>query len=163
MPKQVSAALLALVLPVFAFAAGDHTGHDMKGHSMEQMMASSIGQPGKAANVTRTIDIELGDDMRFKPDRVDVKKGETVRFFVRNAGQIEHEMVLGNVDELKEHAKMMRAMPDMSHEEPNMVKLKPGQRGALIWQFTQTGAVTFACTVPGHLEAGMVGTIAVAQ
>jgi hypothetical protein len=38
-------------------------------------------------------------------------------------------MVIGSIAELKEHAEMMRKMPGMEHDEPNMITLKPGQRG----------------------------------
>ena len=41
------------------------------------------------------------------------------------------------------------------------ITLKPGQRGGLVWQFGEAGTVDFACLIPGHLEAGMVGKVAV--
>ena len=99
--------------------------------------------------------------MRFTPATITVKKGETIRFFVKNAGKVPHEMVVGSLQELKEHAEMMRKMPQMQHAEPNMVTLQPGQRGGLVWQFDQPGTVDFACLIPGHMEAGMVGKIVV--
>ncbi|TAL89400.1 MAG: copper-binding protein, partial [Candidimonas sp.] len=34
-----------------------------------------------------------------------------------------------------------------------------GQKGGMIWQFPQSGTVSFACLVPGHMEAGMVGEV----
>jgi uncharacterized cupredoxin-like copper-binding protein len=86
-----------------------------------------------------------------------MKEGETVRFMVRNAGKIRHEMVLGSLDELKEHAKEMRANPGMVHSEPNQVNLKPGQRGTMVWQFTQPGKVDFACTEPDTLKPAWPG------
>lgn len=97
--------------------------------------------------------------MRFNPDRIDVKAGETVRFFVKNAGKAPHEMVLGSMDELKEHAAMMRSMPTMQHTDPGMLRLNPGQRGGIVWQFDKPGTLNFACLMPGHMEAGMVGKI----
>ena len=101
--------------------------------------------------------------MRFVPDHVTVKAGETVRFFVKNLGKMPHEMVIGSMAELKEHAEMMRNMPGMQHAEPNMITLKPGQRGGLLWKFEQPGSVDFACLVPGHMEAGMVAKVTVSE
>ncbi len=72
-------------------------------------------------------------------------------------------MVIGSMTELKEHAEMMRNMPGMQHAEANMITLKPGQRGGLVWKFDQPGSVDFACLVPGHLEAGMVGKVTVTE
>jgi uncharacterized cupredoxin-like copper-binding protein len=103
----------------------------------------------------------MDDSMRYTPDKISVKAGETIRFLVRNSGKIQHEMVIGSMDELKEHAEMMRKMPGMEHDEPNMVTLKRGQRGDIVWQFDKQGSVDFACLIPGHIEAGMVGKVLV--
>ena len=64
--------------------------------------------------------------------------------------------------ELQAHALEMRANPGMVHAEPNQLYLQPGQQGELVWHFTTAGKVDIACTIPGHLEAGMVGAINVA-
>jgi uncharacterized cupredoxin-like copper-binding protein len=56
---------------------------------------------------------------------------------------------------------MMQLMPDMQHSGPNMASLAPGERGELIWKFTRSGTVSFACLQSGHLEAGMRGAVAV--
>lgn len=155
--------LLGLVLPFAALAAGPagHSHHMPASHGNMSAAehAAMSGQPGDPGKVTWTVEVVLSDDMRFTPSSIDVKVGETVRFFVRNTGQLAHEMVLGQIDELKAHAREMQANPGMVHKEPNQVHLKPGQRGGMVWQFTQAGTVDFACTVPGHLEAGMVGKV----
>ena len=162
----VIAFLAAVAVPLAALASGTHAGsHDMPashGNMSASEHAALFGQPGDPARVTRTVDVVLDDDMRFHPSSIDVKVGDTVRFVVRNAGKVRHEMVLGSLDELKEHAVQMRAHPGMAHSEPNQLNLKPGQRGSMVWQFTQPGQVDFACTEPGHLEAGMVGQVQVA-
>ncbi|MFX5530158.1 cupredoxin family protein, partial [Acinetobacter baumannii] len=86
--------------------------------------------------------------MRFTPDSIQVKRGETVRFVVRNVGKVEHEMVIGTSAELKEHAQMMQSMPDAKHSAPNQILVAPGKHGTLIWQFDSPGNVDFACLVP---------------
>lgn len=158
--------LLALgLIPALSWAAGDHGGHqDMHGHmaGMHQgAHASAAGRAGDPAKVSRTIEVNMDDSMRFSPSQITVKAGETVRFFVKNSGKVAHEMVIGTMSELKEHAEMMRKMPDMKHAEPNMVNLAAGKRGGIVWQFDQAGTVDFACLIPGHLEAGMRGSIRV--
>lgn len=157
--------ILALIaLPTLALAGGDHAdahgAHAMPGMAMDDH-ATLGGMPGDPAKVNQTIALEMNDAMRFTPDKVSVKAGETVRFYVVNKGKIAHEMVLGTADEISEHAEMMRKMPNMVHQEPNQIRLEPGQRGAIVWKFTKAGTMTFACLVPGHREAGMVGTVAV--
>ena len=167
MKKSIVISLFAAAaFPLAALAAGTHAGgHDMPashGNMTMEEHAAMSGQPGDPKKVTRTVEVVLSDDMRFTPSAIDVKADETIRFFVRNSGKVDHEMVLGQLDDLKAHAKEMQANPGMVHKEPNQVYLKPGQRGGMVWQFTQAGTVDFACTVPGHLEAGMVGKVNVA-
>ena len=168
MQKSLSILLLSTA-PVLAFAAGNHGGHDMG--AMHGNMAgmhqgehnSAAGQAGDSAKVSRTIEVTMDDTMRFSPNQVSVKAGETIRFFVKNAGKVPHEMVIGTTSELKAHAEMMRQMPGMKHAEANMVNLAAGKRGGIVWQFDKAGEVDFACLIPGHMEAGMKGQIKVAD
>jgi putative spermidine/putrescine transport system substrate-binding protein len=129
--------------------------------SRASVSASRIGQPGNPSEVSRTITMTMSDAMRFAPDRIDVRKGETIRFVLQNDGQLRHELVLGEPEALRRHAAMMQMMPDMLHSGPNMTSLAPGEHGELIWKFTRTGTVSFACLQSGHLEAGMRGAVAV--
>lgn len=123
--------------------------------------AAALGQPASLEQATRTLEIEMGDTMRFKPERLEIKQGETVRFVVRNLGQIKHEMVLGTMAELKEHAKLMARFPEMEHDDPNAVSVEPGKTGEYAWTFSKPGHFDFGCLVPGHFEAGMKGRIVV--
>ena len=157
-------------MSVLALAAGNQS--DGHGHGMAEMhknMAaahqeahdSAAGKAGDPAKVSRTIGVSMDDTMRFTPSQVSVRTGETVRFFVKNAGKIPHEMVIGTMDEIKEHGEMMRKMPEMKHAEPNTITLAAGQRGGIVWQFDKAGQVDFACLIPSHREAGMVGKVKV--
>ncbi len=163
-----------LAAPPMALAGGEHGGeHHGGGHgtTMDEMHKtmpgrdateaheSAAGKPGDPAKVTRTVLVEMNDNMRFTPSEVSVKAGETIRFFVINKGRIAHEMVIGSNSELDEHAEMMRKMPGMKHAEPNQITLDPGKRGGIVWTFDKAGRFAFACLVPGHKEAGMVGSI----
>ena len=137
-----------------ATASGSHAG----GHG-----EAAIGKPGIAANITRTIPIDMKDTMRFYSDHIKVKQGETIRFVVKNSGNVKHEMVLGTAKELKEHYEVMKNNPEMEHADANMVTVAPGKTGEIIWQFTTSGKVDFACLQPGHFEAGMKGLVSVAK
>jgi uncharacterized cupredoxin-like copper-binding protein len=144
------------VLILFAvIALSTSTAQASPGH------ASAPGKPGDPAKTDRTIEIATSDDMRFSPSEIRVKRGQTIRFKVVNGGQMKHEMVLGTLAELKEHAALMRKFPEMEHDDPNAVTVEPGKTGELVWLFTRTGNFDFACLVPGHFEAGMRGRIRV--
>lgn len=154
--KLSASAAPALLAMVFAFAT-----RAAFGHGDEQAQAAAIGEPGEPAKVDRTIQVTMDDTMRFHPDDIAVRPGETVRFLVHNEGRVRHEMMLGTMHELEEHAAMMRKMPGMKHTEPNIVSLAPGQQGRIVWKFPAAGTVNFACMEPGHMEAGMKGRVVV--
>lgn len=103
----------------------------------------------------------MTDAMRFTPDTLTVKEGETVRFVVRNTGRMMHEMVIGTPDELAKHAAMMAKFPNMEHDEAYMAHVDPGKTGEIVWHFNRAGNFELACLVAGHYEAGMRGTITV--
>jgi uncharacterized cupredoxin-like copper-binding protein len=157
--KMMAMAALAIgcvtVQPAFA------RGEEPAGHAAHAHEHAEIGRPGNAKEVTRTIAIDMNDNMRFQPSSIRVKRGDVVRFVVSNSGKLKHELVIGDMGELKEHAEMMRKFPGMEHDEPNQVAVAPGQRGTLIWRFDKAGTVTFACLQPGHFEAGMQGSVVV--
>ncbi len=125
--------------------------------------AAAFGLPGDPQNVSRTVEITMSDAMRFNPASVSVQRNETIRFVLKNEGQLRHEMVLGTIKELKEHAALMIKFPTMEHSDPNQASVLPGQTGELVWKFTKTGSVDFACLQPGHYDAGMKGQVVVAQ
>jgi uncharacterized cupredoxin-like copper-binding protein len=149
-------ALAALALSGSAFAGGNHAG----GHGDEE---TAIGKPGMATQASRTITVDIGDNMRYTPSDIQVKQGETVRLIIRNNGQVKHELSLGTQKELLEHREQMKKFPDMEHDEPGKVTVAPGKQGEIVWQFTTAGTVNFACLMPGHYEAGMKGTIKIGK
>jgi uncharacterized cupredoxin-like copper-binding protein len=121
----------------------------------------TFGHEGNPKKVNRVIRLEMSDAFRFTPAEVTVKLGETVRFTVRNGGQQLHEMVLGTTEKLKEHAELMKKFPEMEHADANMAHVAPGASRDIVWQFTRRGEYPFACLIPGHYEAGMVGKVVV--
>ncbi len=131
-------------------------------HGDDHAESDAIGEAGATGKVDRTVTVTMTDSMRFTPENVAVKQGETIKFVVKNAGQLKHEMVLGTERELKEHYELMKKSPGMGHAEPQMVTVAPGKTGEIVWRFTKAGKVAFACLQPGHYEAGMKGLVTVA-
>jgi uncharacterized cupredoxin-like copper-binding protein len=143
-----------------AHADAPHAGHaDMSSQSTADK--SSFGRAGDPHKVTRTINVDMSDSMRFSPASLTVKQGQTVRFAAKNSGKIKHEIVLGTMRELKEHAEMMKNHPEMEHDEPYMAHVAPGKTGRIVWQFTTPGEYYYGCLIPGHFEAGMIGKVVV--
>lgn len=169
--KSISraAGLLAacLTMPVAAIAHTAHSGHGGHGGHGAPSQGAPVkeqkpwGIAGDAKHVRRTIQVTMTDNMRFSPDRIEVRQGETVRLEVKNAGKVLHELVIGTRQELDEHAAMMKKHPGMEHDEPYMAHVVAGKTGQLVWNFNRAGDFEFACLIPGHYEAGMIGKIRV--
>jgi len=159
-----------------ALAAGSHAG----GHSH----GPAIGEPAEAATADRTIEIVMGDNY-FEPERLSIGAGETVRFVVRNDGEFLHEFNLGTAamhaahqDEMMtmmehgmltatgidhERMKMDHGDHGMAHDDSNSVLVEPGETKELVWRFTAATDLEFACNIPGHYDAGMMGEIDVTK
>lgn len=153
----------------------------------EGLAYQDFGEPGEASNVTRTFELDLFDNY-YEPERLEIRADETVKFIVRNRGQLLHEFNLGTADMHVAHQKEMltmmshgmltptginhgmmnmahsaNTMPMMKHDDPNAVLLEPGETKELLWHFHTPLTVEFACNIPGHYEAGMVGKLEVKQ
>ena len=144
-----------------AFAHGKSDARTTPRTSADPVDRTPFGYAGDPARVTRTVSIAMDDKMRFYPSSISVRTGETIRFVVMNRGELMHEMVLGTDDELRRHAELMRKFPEMEHEEAHMVHVKAGAKGDMVWTFDKAGQFAFACLIPGHFEAGMLGTVVV--
>ena len=126
-----------------------------------EKVQTAWGIAGDAKAVNRTITVTMTDQMRFIPAELQIRAGDTVKLVVRNAGKGLHELVIGTKAELDAHAALMVKFPDMEHSEPYMTHVKPGKTDQLIWTFNRVGEFEFACLLPGHYQAGMVGKIKV--
>lgn len=153
MKTTIAALLLATMTATTALAGAGH-GDDMRAY----------GEPGSPGHAARTIRIEMretDDGMAFNPSKLLVRKGEQIRFVITNIGEIDHEMVVGTVEENLAHGQQMAMHPDMEHDDPNAIRLTPNAKGEIIWKFSNAGEFDFSCLIPGHREGGMFGTIIV--
>ncbi|QVW25213.1 cupredoxin family protein [Pseudomonas hormoni] len=169
-PLLLAACLLALSSPAWASPA----------HTFD------FGQPAPAAKADRSVEVVMGD-MSFTPKTIDIKAGETIRFVLVNKGQLLHEFNLGDAAMHAKHQQEMLKMQQrgmltptgmkemdhgsmagmdhgmMKHDDPNSVLVEPGKTAELTWTFTKATSLEFACNIPGHYQAGMVGKLTVSQ
>ena len=140
-----------------------------------------IGEKGDPSKIDRTIEIEMYDNYYY-PTQIEVKKGETIKFIVKNLGELVHEYNIGTKEmhikhqpemaKLVEHEilladkidhvkmkKMSKKDHSLGHSHANSVLLEPNKTGEIIWKFTKDISLEMACNMPGHYEAGMVGKI----
>lgn len=168
--KSLSTVMLAAALfqagTTFAQMPAMHMEHAQHAHH-----AFAFGRPAQEADVTKTIHVEANDQMRLHFDSMEIRRGDVVKFVVKNVGQVPHEFAIGDDAFRREHMnemKQMAAMPGMAgmeHSDPNVVSVQPGETKTLVWRFDplHTRNVLFACYVPGHYEAGMYQRIVIAN
>jgi uncharacterized cupredoxin-like copper-binding protein len=145
-------------------SANAWAGEGPSGHSHSHGEAFSAGEPGNPKKPAKIVQVTMGESdgkMLFVPARLEVRKGDQIKFVLRNNGELDHEFVLASTADNLEHAEAMKKNPDMAHEEPNGRQLAPNKTGEIVWKFTRAGEFEYACLIPGHREAGMTGTIVV--
>ena len=149
--KKITTIGLALI----AFAAAPALGHEQHGHE-----TYSAGEPGNPKKPSRTIEVTMSE-MEFTPSRIEVKRGEQIRFIVRNAGTEDHEFLLASTEDNLKHAEAMKKNPKMEHDDPNGVRLAPKKSAEILWKFTKAGTFEYSCLIPDHRDYGMTGRITV--
>ncbi len=169
--SRLAVCVLAMFATGGALAAGAHDG----GHAHDVVS----GEPGQAADAKRTVTVAMYDNY-YQPESIEVTAGETVRFIVENKGQLVHEFNIGTAAMHEAHQAEMLTMVEhgvlqgtkinhdmmdmgdghsMQHDDPNSVLLEPGKTAEIIWRFSGKDNIEFACNVPGHYQAGMVGAV----
>jgi uncharacterized cupredoxin-like copper-binding protein len=131
------------------------SSHEQHGHE-----SYAAGEPGNPKRPSRTIEVEMSE-MAYTPSRIEVKRGEQIRFVIRNAGQEDHEFLLATTEENLKHAEEMKKHPHMEHDDPNGVRLAPAKSAEIVWKFTNTGTFEYSCLIPDHRDYGMIGQIQV--
>ncbi len=86
----------AVFLSVSAWASADPASHS---HDK----TFSAGEPGGPKKPTRTVQIIMGEGdgkIMFVPNKVEVKKGERIKFVLHNRGELDHEFVLATTQRI---------------------------------------------------------------
>ncbi len=150
--KTTITALIFAALPTLALSGG---AHDM-----------ALGSPAHH-KATRTVEMVMKEDYNaelvfvYEPKELTFEAGETVRLHIINKGEEVHEFVMDTIEENAKHKAMMEKFPEMEHDDPNAVRLEPGEEAEIIWTFGKPGSYEFACLIPGHYEGGMHGPLTV--
>ena len=157
---KLRVAAVALATGVLLTACGGGGGSDTTSGQ------GGLGQAADPASATRIVEIKAGNDLRFQPDNVQVKVGETVTFHLVNTATVEHDFTLGDEHEQDQHEQEMQHMTSggdmhVMGDSANAIHIAPGATKDLTWKFTKAGTTLYGCHEPGHFASGMKGTITV--
>ena len=106
---------------------------------------------------TVTVDLELHHS-RFRPARLTVLEGTTVRFVVHNTDPIDHELIVGDAAVHRRHE---LGTEPYHPPKPGEVSVLAGTTAETSYHFHAAGTVVMACHLPGHFAFGMRGEIEV--
>ena len=163
MKKQIGSAAAAAAVLLLSTYGPASAGPGEKGHSHATFAA---GEPGNPKKPSRVIDVEMREgngNMSYSPDRIEVIRGEQIKFVLKNVGELNHEFMLDTAEANRKHAIAMQKNPEMEHADPNGHQIEPKKTAEMIWRFTKAGTYEFACLHPGHYDGGMKGVIVVAE
>jgi uncharacterized cupredoxin-like copper-binding protein len=146
---------IALALSPAAWA-----GAGPPGHTHHHDDSYSAGEAGDRKRPARTVEVEMRE-MEYLPSKIEVKRGEQIRFVIHNTGTEAHEFLLATTEENLKHEAVMRKHPDMEHDEPNGLRIAAKQSGEILWRFSKPGTFEYACLIPDHREYGMTGKVIV--
>lgn len=150
-----------LVASVGGVAVAAVLASALPSYSHESFSAGEPGDPKKPARVVQVTMREGDGKMSFIPNHVEVRSGEQIKFLIRNNGELDHEFILASTPENLKHAEAMKKNPDMEHDDPNGKSVAPKKTAEIVWKFTKKGTFEYGCLIPGHREAGMIGTVVV--
>jgi uncharacterized cupredoxin-like copper-binding protein len=100
--------------------------------------AVAAGFAGTAPQAVKLVAKEFA----FEPKEIRVKAGQPVRLVLENKGVIEHDLVLDKLG--------VKTSP-----------IQPGKTAEVTFTPKAKGRYPIVCSVPGHKEAGMTGTLVV--
>ena len=108
-----------------------------------------------------------GDKMYFKPDHLDLETGKAYKIVLKNVDEIKHEFAGHELIEKIFTRKIEIAGPSgglVAEIKGNIREIEVGPKREVEWFIVpiQTGEdIPMQCELPGHKEAGMVGTVTI--
>ena|SRR5688500_8818917 len=110
-----------------------------------------------AVPAERTVELTVHHS-RFSLDELQVERGQRVRFIVRNADPIDHELIVGDISTQSRHEK---GTEPAHATRPGEVSVPLFETAETTYTFRRAGTYWFGCHLPGHWAYGMKGRIVV--
>lgn len=131
-------------------------------------MSAVVGCSGGTPTAAEPVDIALvATDIAYDTTQIDGVAGRPLRVTLENAGALEHDFTIDEIP-LSGAPKVEQAVVSAEHEMGHTaeeaavhVAAAAGATGVVEFTPTSPGEYAFYCTVSGHREAGMEGTVVV--
>jgi len=103
---------------------------------------AACGGGGGANQTPLDVTLTAGSELKFTPNTLTAKVGQTVNVTLDNTGALEHSFL---VDELSVDSGVVAG----------------GSKKVVSFTPSAAGTYTFYCSIPGHKDGGMTGTLTV--
>ena len=125
------------------------------------LLSTSCSTNSQGIEVT----VNVGE-FAYDPSAITVFSGQVVALTLKNNGALEHDFVVEKIKASDIQGNMVSHDGHMANDMGQMnydlhVSIPPGESAVLRFTPTESGAYEFYCTVAGHKEAGMAGTLIV--
>lgn len=147
--STLTAGLLALSLMLAACPSGNGSGG---GGTPSPSPTAGETLNGEAPAVTLKLDMR---DIAYSAEELRAPAGSVFAIEFRNRGVIEHDFT---IDTFTGDASAF-ALADEEYDV--RVLLDRGESATLLLLVPQAGTIDFYCTIPGHREVGMEGTLVI--
>lgn len=155
--------LLFATLSNFASAHGEHgpVDRNIRVENPIEAVGTPYGRMGSSREISRTVEIEMSKDRHISPPSISIKKGETIRFLIRNSSSELHAFLLGTTDDVSSRLTEIQAGGLTVEDGMSSRRVAPGRTVEFVWEFTIAGLFEMVCLAPGHAADGMRGKISV--
>lgn len=132
------------------------------------MFAVGVSPPALAIPIAKeaiAVQVHLGTDtgeLKFVPDRLEFEAGKRYKLLLDNPSPQKHYFTAKDFADAIWSQKVDAGNVEIKgaiHE----LELRPGSQAAWVFIPLKAGTYTLRCSIPGHSEAGMVGTLAIAN
>lgn len=136
--------ILIVLVVVILFAGGWYffmkKGSYIAPRAQQQSVTTSTPAPTSSTS-SATITVS-GTEFAFSPSKITVTKGVPLTIVFKNQGQYPHNFTVAELG-------------------VKTATIQPGEATTVTFTPDKTGTFTYECTVPGHADRGMTGTLTV--
>lgn len=143
LPLMIRNPLLLVALFGVLFYSFEYVDIGSQGVNNEAALSHHTGREHKSSSKLDTQTIVIATDFSYSPTAIRIEEGKPFTLILKNNGDSEHDLEITNSEGVLVH---LHAQP--GEETKDNVTLP-------------SGTYRYVCTVPGHKEAGMFGSIVV--
>ncbi len=134
-------------------------------------LAAACGSSGSDMNMKGTVRPVKPDqtitiqakNVKFLPDKLTIPMGSAIELKLDNLDATEHDFQVDGLDADVMSGGSMNAEHGGGHGTAQTVAMHTmgNERSSVVFMASKKGTYNFYCTIAGHKEAGMVGTLTV--